>query len=1086
MFYTHRLGLIRFLVAFAIIGTATWYSIHLIGARQVRANAGNYPVQSASPANGTIQLSQTPEYPTGASPRGIASGDFDGDGNSDLVATHSSSYGGVSVLRGLGEGRFALRLDVAVTASGVAQNVYVHDLDVDGRPDIILTANSAAKMFVLRNVSPGPGSVAFEPPLTYPVGGNQAHTIAFGDFDGDGPLDLAIGNSDAPPPNSSTVTILRNVSAGSGGIALTSVAEIPTAHLDAITPADFDGDGKIDIALAGGLRVLRNQGTGPGSFSFAQTSEFDTDGTTRALIAGDLNGDGKPDLARLESFEAKVTVLVNTSTGPGNINFSPPVGFGAGSSPWSLVTVDLNGDGKLDLACTNQDGNNVSVLLNTTANPAALAFGPRPFDLGTGLSPYRINTGDVNNDGKPDLITANVNGNSVSVLINEGVVGGQHDFAGRKDYVATVTAGATSVAAADFDSDGLVDLVGGFEDAGNATRLALYRNNGSGKSHTRLNILPAMPSGYTVIEPTFVATGDLDGDGRIDIAMHGRWGDSSSGAILGTRVLQNTSTGPGDFSFAMTGTIMGSTLPRRIHIVDLDSDGKLDLFTTDGQFAQFDSAKIYRNTSSGAGSFSFETAGVFNLAGKPDLIISDVNNDGKTDVLYGTYITGLGTLVRILLNSSSGPGQIAFTTIDFAPAPAESGIAVVAGDLDGDGKKELITSSGDGKLFVSRNTSSSGPPTFELAASFTNMFISPRHVADFDLDGKLDVIGLNHNGYGYVQILRNQSSGIGQFAFQFGPRAGVIGNSLQTGHKISLVSDLDHNGLPDFAISFSSPAAGGISVLANQKIATTPRARFDFDGDGRADVSLFRPSNGRWYIVRSSSGFSNTLFGVATDKLSPADFDGDGSADISVFRNGAWYWINSGSGSFQSAQFGQSGDMPVPADFTGDGRAELAVFRGGNWYVLDLAANVYQSLGFGIASDKPVAEDFDGDGRCDFAVFRDGAWYVLGSTAGFSGVNFGIASDTPVVADYDGDGKADPAVYRGGTWYVLGSAQGFTATSFGLAGDVPVPADYDGDGKSDRSVYRNGDWYQLRSTQGFVAMQFGLMGDRPAPAAYLP
>jgi (2Fe-2S) ferredoxin len=280
-------------------------------------------------------------------------------------------------------------------------------------------------------------------------------------------------------------------------------------------------------------------------------------------------------------------------------------------------------------------------------------------------------------------------------------------------------------------------------------------------------------------------------------------------------------------------------------------------------------------------------------------------------------------------------------------------------------------------------------------------------------------------------------------------------------------------------------AAFKAAILANSGPLAS-RAAFDFDGDGRADLAVFRPSDRVWYLLRSQSGFSAMQFGLSTDKIAPADFDGDGKTDIAVFRDGIWYWLNSSNGNFNAVQFGQAGDIPVPADYTGDGRAELAVYRGGIWYTLNLANNQFQAVQFGISSDKPVPADFDGDGKTDYAVYRDGVWYMLGSSRGFSAVQFGIATDTPTVGDYDGDGKADQAVYRGGVWYLLRSQAGFTAAQFGIASDIPASADYDGDGVTDIAVYRDGVWYMLRSTQGFGAAQFGSADDRPIPAAFVP
>ncbi|HXG84598.1 MAG TPA: FG-GAP-like repeat-containing protein [Pyrinomonadaceae bacterium] len=291
---------------------------------------------------------------------------------------------------------------------------------------------------------------------------------------------------------------------------------------------------------------------------------------------------------------------------------------------------------------------------------------------------------------------------------------------------------------------------------------------------------------------------------------------------------------------------------------------------------------------------------------------------------------------------------------------------------------------------------------------------------------------------------------------------------------------------------FAEPAGGSTNFSIGATTAVN-RTKFDFDGDGKADLSIFRPTNGTWYLQQSANGFTGVQFGLSTDKIVPADYDGDGKTDIAVFRDGTWYLQRSQAG-FIGFAFGDANDIPQPADFDGDGKAELAVYRpsNGTWYVMNLANNAFNAVQFGAATDKPVAADYDGDGKADYGVYRpeNGTWYLLRSTQGLGAIQFGISTDKPVVGDYDGDGKADVAAYRqsNGTWYLLNSTSGFSAVQFGVAEDRPTPADYDGDGKTDISVFRpsNGTWYQLRSTTaGFFAQQFGSSGDLSAPNAYV-
>ena len=289
----------------------------------------------------------------------------------------------------------------------------------------------------------------------------------------------------------------------------------------------------------------------------------------------------------------------------------------------------------------------------------------------------------------------------------------------------------------------------------------------------------------------------------------------------------------------------------------------------------------------------------------------------------------------------------------------------------------------------------------------------------------------------------------------------------------------------------SNGLVAGTTIVNFTNTGGTPDegARFDFDGDGKSDVSIYRGGTW-WYAASSANGEQRaTQFGLASDKTVPADFDGDGKTDQAVYRpsNGVWYMLGSKDG-FSAIQFGTAGDIPQAGDFDGDGKADQAVFRPSNgvWYMMG-SRDGFSAVQFGTNGDIPVAADYDGDRKKDPAVYRNGTWFQLRSRDGFAAPAFGIATDIPVPADYDGDGKADAAVYRGGTWFQLRSTEGFRSLQLGIATDQPVPADYDGDKKADAAVYRGGVWYMVRSGQAGEAdsVQFGLNTDVPVPASFL-
>jgi subtilisin-like proprotein convertase family protein len=269
------------------------------------------------------------------------------------------------------------------------------------------------------------------------------------------------------------------------------------------------------------------------------------------------------------------------------------------------------------------------------------------------------------------------------------------------------------------------------------------------------------------------------------------------------------------------------------------------------------------------------------------------------------------------------------------------------------------------------------------------------------------------------------------------------------------------------------------------------KTRADFDGDGRTDLSVFRPANGNWFLNRSRDGFSAVNFGLANDKLVPGDYDGDGRTDVAVYRDGAWFIIKSSDNSFYAVGFGFASDIVVPGDYDGDGKTDAAVFRPSNntWFVLNSSGSGVTTAGFGSSGDVPVTGDFDGDGRTDFTVFRRGQWITQLSSGAVTFTTWGLPSDKLVPGDYDGDKKTDVAVYRPetGAWYVYKSTdQSLYAIGFGAMGDVAVPGDYDGDGRDDVAVFRSGMWYTMGTTSGLTGGGFGAAGDVPAPSGYLP
>jgi len=301
----------------------------------------------------------------------------------------------------------------------------------------------------------------------------------------------------------------------------------------------------------------------------------------------------------------------------------------------------------------------------------------------------------------------------------------------------------------------------------------------------------------------------------------------------------------------------------------------------------------------------------------------------------------------------------------------------------------------------------------------------------------------------------------------------------------------------------------------------------DFDGDGKAELTVWRPTDGHFYWLTSSTGYNVGAAGVREwgvgslgDVPLLGDLDGDRKGDLVVWRPGAgnFYWLTSSSGYIPAASgvkqwgAGSLGDVPILGDVDGDGKADLVVWRPGDgmWYWLKSSSGYAYATagsaqwGTGAANDVPMLGDLDGDGKADLVVWRpgDGMWYWLKSSSGYAYATAGSAqwgtgsaTDVPMLGDIDGDGKADLIVWlpASGTWYWLTSSSGYNAAAAGSKQwgsgslhDVPMVGDIDGDGKADLIVWRPGDgmWYWLTSSSGYSygasgGKQWGAAGDVP-------